>query len=222
MAEVRVVLADDEAMFRAGISAILATEPAISVVGAAADGGELLELVQEHRPDVALVDIQMPRLDGLAAAARIRQASPHTAVVMLTTFGRNDYIARALDAGAGGFVLKSGDPRELIAGVLAVAEGGAFLSPAVARRVVSQFAATVRSGRDAALERVAALTVRERDTLALLGRGLSNAEIARRLALTEHTVKTHVKAILTGLGVANRVRAAIVAHEAGIVDPPGS
>lgn len=130
---VRVVLADDEAMIRAGVRAILSTDPGIEVVAEAGDGHAAVELVRAHRPRVALLDIRMPRLDGLAAAAEIRRVVPETATIMLTTFGEDDHVARALGHGANGFLLKAGDPRELIAGVHAVADGGAYLSPKVAR-----------------------------------------------------------------------------------------
>ncbi|MCP2347922.1 response regulator [Nonomuraea roseoviolacea] len=214
---IRLLLADDEAMIRAGVRAILAADPSLDVVAEADDGRAAVDLAISHHPDVALLDIRMPVLDGLAAAAEIRRAAPGTAVVMLTTFGEDDYIARAIDVGASGFLLKSGDPRELIAGIHAVAEGGAYLSPRVAQRVITQLAAGRVSRGAAARDRVAALTEREREVLALLGSGLSNAEIAKRLHIVEGTVKAYVSAILTRLDVRNRVQAAIIAHEAGLV-----
>ncbi|MDR8414420.1 response regulator transcription factor [Nonomuraea sp. 3-1Str] len=214
---IRLLLADDEAMIRAGVRAILATDPTLAVVAEAGDGREAVDLAISHHPDVALLDIRMPRLDGLGAAAEIRRAAPGTAVVMLTTFGEDDYIAKAIDVGASGFLLKSGDPRELIAGVHAVAGGAAYLSPKVAQRVITQLAAGRVSRGAAARDRVEALTEREREVLALLGAGLSNAEIARRLHIVEGTVKAYVSAILTRLDVRNRVQAAIIAHEAGLV-----
>ncbi|GAA3756428.1 DNA-binding NarL/FixJ family response regulator [Spinactinospora alkalitolerans] len=214
---IRVLLADDEAMIRAGVRAILGADPGIEVVAEAADGREAVELARAHRPDVALVDIRMPRLDGLAAAAEIRRAVPETAVAILTTFGEDDYIARALGDGASGFLLKAGDPRELIAGVRAVADGAAFLSPKVAHRVITELSGGRMSRGAEARRRTEELTGRERDVLALLGAGLSNAEIARRLHLVEGTVKSYVSTILNRLGVRNRVQAAIVAHEAGLV-----
>lgn len=214
---IRVVLADDEAMIRAGVRAILAVDNGIEVVGEAEDGHQAIERVRELRPDVVLLDIRMPRLDGLAAAAEIRRLVPDTAVVMLTTFSEDAYIARALGDGASGFLLKAGDPRELIAGVRAVAEGAAYLSPKVAHRVLTELSGGLMARGAAAREQVAQLTEREREVLAFLGGGLSNAEIARRLHVVEGTVKAYVSAILNRLGVRNRVQAAILAYEAGLV-----
>ncbi|MBP2475895.1 DNA-binding NarL/FixJ family response regulator [Crossiella equi] len=214
---IRVVLADDEAVIRAGVRAILAVDPEIEIVGEAADGHAAVERVRELRPDVVLLDIRMPRQDGLAACAEIRRVVPETAVVMLTTFSEDAYIARALGDGASGFLLKAGDPRELIAGVRAVAEGAAYLSPKVAHRVLTELSGGRMARGPAAREQIAGLTDREREVLALLGGGLSNAEIGRRLHLVEGTVKAYVSTILGRLGVRNRVQAAILAYEAGLV-----
>ncbi|NYH52224.1 DNA-binding NarL/FixJ family response regulator [Nocardiopsis arvandica] len=215
----RVVLADDEAMMRAGIRAILSAVPGIEVVGEAEDGAAAVALVAEHRPDIALLDVQMPGTDGLAATEAITARYPGTAVVILTTFSEDAYIARALSGGAGGFVLKSGDPRQLVDGLRAVADGGAYLSPEVARRVIDELDAS--GGRlsraSEARERVGQLTEREREVLALVGEGCPNDEIARRLAIASGTVKVHVGSILTRLDVRNRVQAAILAYEAGLV-----
>lgn len=214
---ISVLLADDEAMIRAGVRSILATDPEIEVVAEAADGSAAVELVRAHRPRVALLDIRMPRLDGLAAGAQIRRLVPQTAVIVLTTFGEDDYIARALGEGVSGFLLKSGDPRELIAGVHAVADGGAYLSPQVARRVIALGGGLLARG-PAARDRIGALTEREREVLALVGAGLSNAEIGRQLFLVEGTVKSYLSTIFTRLGVRNRVQAAIIAYEAGLTE----
>lgn len=215
---ISVLLADDEAMIRAGVRAILATDRGIEVVAEAADGRAAVELARAHRPRVALLDIRMPRLDGLAAAAEIHRLVPGTAVAVLTTFGDDDHVARALGDGATGFLLKAGDPRELLTGVRAVADGGAYLSPRVARRVI-ELSGTRMARRPAARDRAAVLTDRERDVLALVGAGLSNAEIARRLHLVEGTVKGYLSSVFIRLGVRNRVQAAILAYEAGLVDP---
>ncbi|MFJ2740978.1 response regulator [Streptomyces sp. NPDC087440] len=214
---IRVLLADDEAMMRAGVRAILSSADDIETVAEAGDGHEAVELALKHRPDVCLLDIRMPRVDGLRAAEELRTLLPEAAVVMLTTFSEDEYIASALGSGAAGFVLKSGDPRELISGVRAVAEGGAYLSPTVARRVLAHFGTGQLGRRTAARARTAELTAREQEVLALVGAGHSNAEIARRLHVVEGTVKTYVSQILARLDVRNRVQAAILAYEAGLV-----
>ncbi|WP_030018237.1 response regulator [Streptomyces monomycini] len=216
-ATVRVLLADDEAMIRAGVRAILTASPGVEVVAEAADGRAAVELALRHRPDVCLLDIRMPRLDGLGAAAELNRVLPETAVVMLTTFSEDAYVAGALGSGASGFLLKTGDPRELITGVRAAAEGGAYLSPSVARRVISQFGGVALGKAAAARSRTEELSAREREVLALVGAGLSNAEIAGRLFVVEGTVKAYVSAILARLGLKNRVQAAILAYEAGLV-----
>lgn len=213
---IRVLVADDEALVRAGVRAVLSTDGGIEVVAEAADGHQAVELVRAHRPQVALLDIRMPGLDGLAAADRIAEVAPTTSVIVLTTFGQDDYIARALGGGAAGFLLKASDPRELIAAVHAVADGAAFLSPAVAHRVIRDHRdATTAATR--ARQRIRALTERERDVLALLGAGHSNAEIARTLHVVEGTVKAHVSSILDKLDARNRVQAAVLAHQAGLI-----
>ncbi|MFJ7065023.1 response regulator [Streptomyces sp. NPDC101115] len=214
---ISVLLADDEAMIRAGVKAILATDPGIEVVAEAGDGHEAVELALAHRPDVVLLDIRMPRLDGLGAAEELRRAVPGAAVVVLTTFSEDAYIERALGSGVSGFLLKSGDPRELIAGVRAVAEGAAFLSPAVARRVIDTLGGARFSRAAEARDRLASLTGREREVVGLVGAGLSNQEIAARLHVVEATVKAHVSAVLGRTGLRNRVRLAVLAYEAGLV-----
>ncbi|MEV5570887.1 response regulator transcription factor [Spirillospora sp. NPDC052269] len=217
---IRVLLADDEAMIRAGVRAILSADTGVEVVAEAGDGRAAIEMARAHRPDVVLLDIRMPRLDGLSAAAELRRAVPGTAVVMLTTFGEDEYIERALADGAAGFLLKSGDPHELIAGVRAVADGAAYLSPRVAQRLISELGGGRLTRRAAARRRTAVLSPRETEVLALVGAGLSNAEIAARLHVVEGTVKAYVSSVLARLDVRNRVQAAIIAYEAGMVDAP--
>lgn len=215
---IRVVLADDEPAIRVGVAAILATDLDIEVVGEAADGHEAIELVRKHRPDIALLDVRMPRLGGLPAAAELATVAPEVAVVMLTTFDEDEYVAEALAVGAAGFLLKAADPRELILGVRSVAEGAAFLSPRIAQRVITKLGDGLVRSRTARA-RLESLTARERDVLTLVGRGLSNQEIARTLSLAEGTVKAHVSAILLRLSLNNRVQAAVLAYEADLVRP---
>lgn len=223
---IRVLIADDEPMIRAGVRAVLATDADIEVVAEAVDGHDAVELVRRHRPAVAVLDIRMPGINGIEAAAEIHNTVPATSVIMLTTFGEDDYILQALGGGAAGFLIKSGEPEELITGIRAVAEGAAYLSPKVAARVIAHLAATgvgsLAGRRSAARHRVAALTAREREVLAFVGSGLSNGQIARRLHVVEGTVKAHVSSILASLGVDNRAAAAVVAHEAGIIPPQPS
>ncbi|WP_017536983.1 response regulator [Nocardiopsis halophila] len=214
---IRVLLVDDEAMIRAGVRSILDADADVEVVAEAADGREGVDLTLSHRPDVVLLDIRMPGMNGLDAAAEIKRAAPAVGVVVLTTFGEEEYVARALSEGADGFLLKTGDPRELLLGVRAVAEGGAFLSPKVARRVLQRLDHDRSVDRLKARGKLSQLTGREREVLALLAAGMSNGEIARRLFLVEGTVKGHVSTILTRVGARNRVEAAVMAHEAGLV-----
>lgn len=213
---IRILIADDEPMILAGVRAVLSTDPDLTVVAEARDGREAIELTQAHRPQVALLDIRMPAVDGISAAAEIGRTVTATATCILTTFGEDQYVARALSEGIQGFMLKSGDPRELLAGVHALAAGGAYLSPAVAQWVITHVRDDL-AGLGQIESRVKRLTVRERDVLALLGEGMSNGQIAPRLHLVEGTVKAHVSAILVKLDARNRVQAAIVAHQAGLI-----
>lgn len=217
---IRVLLADDEAIVRAGIRTILSSDPHLHVVAEAADGRQAVDLVRLHEPDVALVDIRMPLLDGLSATAEIHAVAPATGVLILTTFGDEDYIRQAIEQGANGFLLKASDPRHLIEGVRAIASGGAYFAPDIALRLISRLRNDKPRGWLGARDRIDELAPREREVLALLGRGLSNADIAARLHLVEGTVKGYVSAILSHLEVPNRVQAALIAYEAGLIDGP--
>jgi len=217
---IRVLLVDDDPLVRAGLSMILASAADLVVVGEAADGADAVNAVRTHRPDVVLMDIRMPRVDGLAATAAVTALDDPPRVVILTTFGLDDYVFRALEAGASGFLLKDTPPRDLVDAVRVVARGDAMLSPSVTRALVERFAATAQDGRRAAaLARLGPLTEREGEALVAVGRGLSNAEVGRALFLSEATVKTHVSRLLLKLGCANRMQVAILAHDAGLLDP---
>ncbi|MEU6015451.1 response regulator transcription factor [Streptomyces sp. NPDC047515] len=214
---IRVVIADDEPLIRAGIRMILTSDRSIAVVAEATNGREAIELVRAHAADVVLLDIQMPVMDGLTALAELRTAAPAARVIVLTTFGERENVLRALEQGGAGFLLKDTAPTELIQAVRAAAAGDAYLSPGAARHVVDQLTlgrAAVRG--EEARRRVGALSGREREVLALLGEGLSNAEAGRRLHMSEATVKTYVSRILAKLGCENRVQAALLARDAGL------
>ncbi|MEU0400984.1 response regulator transcription factor [Streptomyces sp. NPDC006197] len=214
---IRVVIADDEPLIRAGIRMILTSDPEIEVVGEAADGREAVEAARAHAADVVLLDIQMPVLDGLSALPELRRAAPAARVVVLTTFGERENVLRALEHGGAGFLLKDTAPAELIRAVRAAAAGDAYLSPAATRHVVERLAAGREVARaEQARARVAALSEKERDVLALLGEGLSNADAGKRLHMSEATVKTYVSRILAKLDCENRVQAALLARDAGL------
>ncbi|MFD3550778.1 response regulator [Streptomyces goshikiensis] len=214
---VRVVIADDEPLIRAGIRMILTSAPDIEVVAEAANGREAVELARAHAPDVMLLDIQMPVMDGLTALGELGRAAPEVRALILTTFGEKENVLRALGQGGAGFLLKDSAPGELIGAVRAAAAGDAYLSPAATRHVVDQLASGQAAGRgEAARRRVAELSERERGVLALLGEGLSNADAGRRLHMSEATVKTYVSRILSKLGCENRVQAALLARDAGL------
>jgi len=217
---IRVLLADDQALVRGGLRKIVETEPDMAVVAEAADGLQAVDAARASRPDVAVLDIRMPRLDGIAAARRITAAAgPGGArVLMLTTFGLDDYVFSALRAGASGFMLKDAPPEELVEAIRVVAGGSALLSPAVTRAVIEEFARHP-AGAPSGSPRLDELTAREREVLLLLCRGRSNSEIAADLVVSEATAKTHVARVLMKLGVRDRVQAVIFAYEAGLVAP---
>ncbi|MFG2337987.1 response regulator [Streptomyces yangpuensis] len=214
---IRVVIADDEPLIRAGIRMILTSAPDIEVVAEAANGREAVELARSHAPEVMLLDIQMPVMDGLTALGELRRAAPEVRALILTTFGEKENVLRALGQGGAGFLLKDSAPGELIGAVRAAAAGDAYLSPGATRHVVDQLASGRAAARgEEARRQVAGLSERERGVLALLGEGLSNADAGRRLHMSEATVKTYVSRILAKLGCENRVQAALLARDAGL------
>lgn len=210
------VVADDQELVRGGFAMILDAQPDIEVVGEAGDGREAVEAVERLRPDVVLLDIRMPRMDGIEAA-RLICARTGAKVVMLTTFDQDDYVYDALHAGACGFLLKDVRRDDLVHAVRVAAAGESLLAPSVTRRLISDMVS--RGTRRPEPSGLDALTARERETLELLGRGLSNAEIAERLVVSEHTVKTHVSNVLAKLGLRDRVQAVIRAYESGLILP---
>ncbi|KOV61139.1 LuxR family transcriptional regulator [Streptomyces sp. NRRL WC-3618] len=213
------MLADDQSLVRAGFRALLDAQPDIEVAGEAADGEDALRRVRELRPDVVLMDIRMPVLDGLAATRRITgdAALGEVRVVMLTTFELDEYVFEAIRSGASGFLVKDTEPDELLRAVRAVVAGDALLSPGVTRRLIGEFAA--RSKEPAVADTLAALTEREREVMALVGIGLSNEEIARRLVVSPLTAKTHVSRTMVKLGVRDRAQLVVLAYESGLVRP---
>ncbi|WP_084468872.1 response regulator [Nocardiopsis trehalosi] len=216
---IRVVVADDQELVRAGFAMILDAQADIEVVAEAGDGFQAVAAVRDHRPDVALLDIRMPGMDGIEAA-RIIGAETGSRVVMLTTFDQDDHVFDALRAGAGGFLLKDVRRDDLVHAVRVVAQGESLLAPSVTRRLVERFAAGGAT-RPLPAERLAPLTGRERETLRMLAEGMSNPEIAAAMVVSTHTVKTHVSNVLTKLGLRDRAQAVIAAYETGLVVPGG-
>jgi DNA-binding NarL/FixJ family response regulator len=212
----RVVLADDQALVRGGFRKILEAGPEIAVVGEAEDGREAIELVRQLRPDVVVMDIRMPRVDGLEAARTIAVEHPATRTLVVTTFGLDEYVLEALRAGASGFLLKDAPPEDLLAAVRAVARGQALLDPAVTQAVVAELARRPRLRPDLGRS-LDLLTAREREILTLLAQGMSNADIARTLVIAEGTAKTHVASILGKLRLRNRIQCVIFAYESGLI-----
>jgi DNA-binding NarL/FixJ family response regulator len=217
---ISVVIADDQQLLRTGFRVILDAEPDIAVVGEAADGQAAVDVVARRRPDVILMDIRMPGLDGLAAAERILGAPDNaTAVVMLTTFDASEYVFRALRIGATGFLLKDTPPDRLLDAVRVAAAGEALIAPRITRRLIADFARVSRPVGDGLPPELAELTAREVDVLRLVAQGLSNGEIAEKLVLGENTVKTHVGRVLAKLELRDRVQAVVLAYETGLVTP---
>lgn len=215
---VRIVIADDQGMVRSGLRSLLEGEDGLSVVGEAADGEDALAVIRHHRPDVALMDIRMPVLDGLEATRRLVAEGAPTRVLVLTTFDLDEYVFEALRAGASGFLLKDAPAEDLVAAVGTLARGDALLAPAVTRRVIEAFAALPRID-PADARRLRELSPRELDVLRLLARGSSNSEIARTLVVSDATAKTHVSNVLGKLQLRDRVHAAIFAYESGLMRP---
>jgi len=213
---IRIALADDQALVRAGFRMILEAEPDMEVVGEAEDGAGAIALVTAAKPDVVLMDVRMPELDGIAATRRLVAAGAAAHVLVLTTFDRDEYVYEALAAGASGFLLKTAPPERLVEAVRVVAAGEALLAPAITRRLIEEFLQRPRPRDD---PRLGELTTRELEVLRLLAEGLSNAEIAQRLVVTDATVKTHVNRVLAKLSVRDRVQAVIFAYESGLVRP---
>jgi DNA-binding NarL/FixJ family response regulator len=216
---IRILLADDHELLRGGLRTILGAQDDMEIVGEAADGAEAVEAALSLHPDIVLMDIRMPRLDGIEATRRLRAHGPKPAVLVLTMFDLDEYVYEALRAGAGGFALKDAAPRQLVEAVRTVAAGEALLAPALTRRLVERYVRTPPPGVAASANRFAELTEREREVLALVARGLSNGEIAGRLFLSEATVKTHVGRVLAKLNLRDRVQAVVLAYESGLVQP---
>ncbi|MFI0350753.1 response regulator [Actinomadura sp. 9N407] len=215
---IRVLIADDQALVRDGFGMILAAQPDLDLVGEASDGAEAIRAARELSPDVVLMDVRMPNVDGIEATAAICRDTA-AKVLVLTTFDLDEYVYDALRAGASGFLLKDMRRAELVDAVRVVAAGEALLAPTVTRRLIADVVARAAPPAARSGERLAALTARETDTLRQVARGLSNAEIARELFVTEHTVKTHVSSLLSKLGLRDRVQVVVLAYETGLVRP---
>ncbi|MFV0634833.1 response regulator [Demequina sp.] len=218
-APVKVVIADDQGMVRAGFTSLLAGEPGIEVVGEAGDGEQALAVIRAQRPDVALMDIRMPVLDGIEATKRIIAAGLPTRVLVLTTFDLDEYVFAALQVGASGFMLKDAPAEDLVAAIGVVAAGESLLSPRITARVIDAFVTRAAVRVPSASRELAALTARELEVLSFMARGASNAHIATALFVSEATVKTHVSNVLAKLGIRDRVQAVIYAYEHGVVTP---
>jgi DNA-binding NarL/FixJ family response regulator len=214
---IRVLLADDQSLVRAGFRMILKAEPDIDVIGEAGDGHEAVTQADALKPDVVLMDIRMPGLNGIEATRQITTRNSGTRVLVLTTFDLDEYVYESLRAGASAFLLKDAKEQQLVAAIRVVADGGSLFAPSVTRRLIEKFAEPARTPTASA--QLDHLTAREREVLRLVARGLSNAEIATQLVVTEHTTKTHVASVLQKLNLRNRVQAVVLAYESGIIHP---
>jgi DNA-binding NarL/FixJ family response regulator len=218
---VRLVVVDDQEVVRAGFAALLDTQPDFAVVGSAADGAEAIRVWREHRPDVILMDVRMPTMDGIEATRRIMAAAgdaDRTRIIILTTFDLDEHVYDALGAGASGFLLKDVTAERLFDAVRIIAEGGALLAPSVTRRLIGEFA-RLRPQASQSRAALAALTPRETEVLRLIAEGLSNTEIGARLVVSDETIKTHVSRVLAKLGLRDRTQAVVTAYESGLVVP---
>jgi DNA-binding NarL/FixJ family response regulator len=213
---VRVLLVDDDPLLRSGLKLMLAPEESVDVVAEAGDGDEVLAAVDRHRPDVVLMDVRMPRVDGIAATRLLHEQPRPPQVIVLTTFDADEYVVRGLEAGAAGFLLKDSEPAEIVRAIHHVHRGDGTLSPSVARRLIAMVAGDGEAGarREAARDRLARLSPRERDVALAIGQGRPNADIARELHISVGTVKSHITALLSKLEVDNRVQIALLVHEA--------
>lgn len=219
-APLRVLIADDQSLVRAGFRMILDASEGLQVIGEAADGEAAVVAARRLKPDVVLMDVRMPRLDGLEATRRILAGNPHgIRVIMLTTFDLDEYVYTALRSGASGFLLKDVSPEQLVAAVRLVAAGDALLAPSITRRLVERWARPAPVAPSVSPAEIGTLTAREREVLTLMARGLSNGELADRLTLSEATVKTHVARVLGKLGLRDRVQAVVLAYETGLIIP---
>jgi len=216
---VRVLIVDDDKLMRAGLRAVFSSDERIEVIGEAGDGRAGISSARRLKPDVVLMDVRMPEMDGISATRELLDSSPDVRVVIVTTFEEDDYVFGALAAGASGFLLKRTGPEELIEAIHTVAAGEALLSPSVTRRVIERMAREPGPGTLDGERRLEELTSREREVLELIARGLTNAEIAEQLVIEESTVKTHVKRILMKLDLRDRVQAVILAYETGVIRP---
>ena len=216
---IRVLLCDDQSLVRSGFRMIIEARPGLEVAGEAEDGLQAIQLARDTEPDVILMDVRMPNLDGIEATRQIVASGSRARILVLTTYDADEYVYAAIQAGASGFLLKDAQPAQLAEAIQVIAAGDALLAPSVTRRLLAQFARALPAGQAATLPALSELTARETEVLRLLASGLSNAELAQRLFVSEATVKSHVSSLLRKLGLRDRVQAVIFAYEAGLITP---